>query len=462
MKTYTYFLGLVIFLFMHPAISQSIKLTNITSNLTLPTAIANAGDNSGRLFILEKAGTVEAWNGSSLTTFLDITGKVYSSDNETGLLGIAFHPSFETNGYFYLNYTAQVNNQLTTRISRFHVADGSTTADPASETIILSFAQPFSNHNGGALVFGDDGYLYIATGDGGSGGDPLGNGQNLETVLGKILRIDVDGGSPYSIPEDNPFVGVTDAIESIYAYGFRNPWRMTKDRQTGAIWIGDVGQFNREEIDILTAGANYGWNIMEGTTCYNATSCDKTGLTLPVYDFARSGGNCSVTGGYVYRGTNGTFTQGDYIFSDFCSGIIWSLTYDGNSAVVNTLLTTEYSISSFGENENGELYILDYSNGDLYLIEPIVTSMNKAENKSSLTVFPNPATNHFKVEIQDISKVISIQLFDIQGNKVKQFKNTQTSTPITLNCTNLTHGMYTLRVNYENGSSQSEQIIIKK
>ena len=246
-------------------------------------------------------------------------------------------------------------------------------ADPESEVIIMEVEQPYANHNAGQLAFGPDGYLYIALGDGGSAGDPLGNGQNLTTMLGSILRIDVSGLSgpgDYEIPADNPFVGIEGAREEIWAYGLRNPWRFSFDSETGLLWAGDVGQNSLEEIDIITKGANYGWNIMEGSQCYSpATSCNQSDLTLPVAEYDHSQG-CSVTGGYVYRGEQITSLQGYYIYGDYCSGNIWALAYDGSVVTENLLLVdSELSITSFGEDLAGNLYILDRQGGIYTLVE---------------------------------------------------------------------------------------------
>jgi glucose/arabinose dehydrogenase len=259
-------------------------------------------------------------------------------------------------------------------LSRFSLDQENTeVADPESEVIIMEVEQPYSNHNAGQLAFGPDGYLYVALGDGGSAGDPLGNGQNLTTLLGSILRIDVNGLSgpgDYGIPADNPFVGVEGAREEIWAYGLRNPWRFSFDLQTGLLWAGDVGQSSWEEIDIITKGANYGWNIMEGSHCYSpATGCNQSELTLPVVEYDHSQG-CSVTGGYVYRGDQIASFQGYYIYGDYCSGNIWALAYDGSVVTENILLVDSgLSITSFGEDLAGNLYILDRQGGVYTLVE---------------------------------------------------------------------------------------------
>ncbi len=336
-----------------------------------PVELMHAGDGSNRLFILEQRGLVKVFknetNVSQAETFLDISGRV-ASGGETGLLGIAFHPNFSTNGQLFVNYTRQQNGQLQTVISRFQSNERA--ADANSEEILLTFNQPYSNHNGGALLFGKDGFLYIATGDGGSGGDPQNNAQNLGTLLGKMLRIDVntkENGLNYGIPADNPFKSMTNARPEIYAYGLRNPWKVTEDRETGRFWIADVGQNAREEIDLLERGGNYGWRIAEGKECYNPNNnCDRTGLIEPIFDYGTSEGK-SVTGGYVYRGTKLPELKGQYIYGDYVSGNIWALQYNETtrSAANKLLLNLTGAVSSFGEDEAGELYLLNYRTGKI-------------------------------------------------------------------------------------------------
>jgi glucose/arabinose dehydrogenase len=286
--------------------------------------------------------------------------------NEEGLLGLAFDPDYSRNGYFYVYYSAAGPRR--TVLSRFNIRSGdSEIADPASELVLMEIDQPYSNHNGGQLAFGPDGYLYIGVGDGGSGGDPHGNGQNRNTLLGKILRIDVSNssaGEKYRIPADNPFTGMSSTRNEIWAFGLRNPWRFSFDRETGILWAADVGQNQWEEIDIITKGANYGWNIMEGTHCFAPTSnCDRTGLTLPVFEYEHSHG-CSITGGYVYRGTTLQSLIGFYIYGDFCSGKIWAMSFNNNTVEQNILLTdSSLDITSFGEDSAGNLYILSRQGG---------------------------------------------------------------------------------------------------
>lgn len=343
-------------------------------SFTKPVDLQSAHDGSGRLFVVEQEGMVRSFINnpevSETQLFLDIRDRVNDRGSEQGLLGLAFHPDFVNNGFFYVNYTAGSPDR--TVISRFKINSGNAEeADENSEFVILTFNQPFTNHNGGQLAFGPDGYLYIATGDGGSGGDPLNNGQDRSTLHGNILRIDVNPGAGrlnYTIPADNPFVGNSSNFrEEIYAYGFRNPWRMSFDPESGRLWTGDVGQNAFEEIDLVEKGGNYGWKIMEGGHCFpEEEPCQREGLILPVWDYAQQGNGRSVTGGYVYRGSNLTALQGLYVYGDFVSGRIWALAGDNPENAVNTLLAdTDLAISSFGTDEKNELLICAFD-GKIY------------------------------------------------------------------------------------------------
>ena len=346
----------------YTAASAAIQLSTVASGLNTPVYVTGAGDGTSRLFIVEQAGRIRILaNGALLATpFLDIRSRVRFG-GELGLLGLAFHPRYADNGRIFVNYTRSTTAGLETVIAEFTVPAGSPNQSAVdSERILLTYAQPYENHNGGMLAFGPDGYLYIASGDGGAGGDPQGNGQNLSTLLGKILRIDVDSATPYAIPPTNPFAA-SPGRDEIFAYGLRNPWRFSFDREGGRIFAGDVGQDALEEIDIITAGANYGWNRMEGTRCYSpATSCNRDGLTLPIHEYGRSAGT-SVTGGYVYRGSAVPSLYGKYVYGDFVSGRIWALSEMGSGGWRNEeLLDSPLNISSFGEDERGELYVVDY------------------------------------------------------------------------------------------------------
>ena len=348
-----------------PSFPSSLTLTQVATGLDNPVAVVNAGDGSDRLFVVEKEGVIKiVRNGVvSATPFLDITGLVNSAGSEQGLLGLAFSPDFATNRSFYVNYTNNTGVGNTV-VARYTAGSNPELADPASGTEILSIVQPFTNHNGGQLAFGPDGFLYIGTGDGGGEGDPQGNGQKTTTLLGKILRIDVSGPAPYAIPAGNH-------SEEIWALGLRNPWRFSFDRSTGDFYLADVGQAQVEEIDFQSAatgaGANYGWNLMEGSRCFDNPGCSSTGLTLPVAEYLHADGNCSVTGGHVYRGANQDL-QGIYLYGDFCSGRIWGLRKNGASWANQLLTDTTFSISTFGQDEAGEVYLADYTAGNLYRI----------------------------------------------------------------------------------------------
>jgi len=348
-----------------------VELRTIVGGLDTPVGIANANDGSGRLFILEKIGRIRIVQGGSLLPepFLDITDRVNAGGSEQGLLGLAFHPDYPRNGHFFVNYT---DHRGDTVISRFSVTSDPNRADPATETVILTLDQPAGNHNGGHLLFGPDGYLYIGTGDGGGAGDQFGNGQNGQTLLGAMLRLDVDGGRPYAIPPDNPFRGNPAVRDEIWAIGLRNPWRYSFDRLTGDLYIADVGQNRYEEVDFQRAGSpggqNYGWPIMEGSHCYPEDQpCDRTGLTLPVVEYDHSQG-CSVTGGYVYRGREFPILTGIYLFGDYCTGRIWGLANRNGTWQVAELGQFRVALSSFGEDEAGEVYLLDMGRGEMFQI----------------------------------------------------------------------------------------------
>ena len=337
----------------------------VSSGLNAPVGLENAGDGSGRLFALEQAGVIRIIQNGTLVEvpFLDIRNRVGSRASEQGLLGLAFHPRYTENGFFFLNYT---DGNGDTVIARFRVSsDDPNRADADSETRLLHIPQPFGNHNGGVTEFGPDGYLYLGLGDGGSGGDPQNNAQSLDTLLGKLLRIDVAGGETYAIPPDNPFAGGGGRPE-IWAYGLRNPWRFSFDHQTGDLYIADVGQSAWEEINFQPAasqgGENYGWNIMEGFECFRSSDCNTTGLVMPVVTYpTRGDGNCSVTGGYVYRGSLPEW-QGVYIFGDYCSGRVWGLLQNEIGEWEHAVLFQNVArITSFGEDELGEIYIVDHS-----------------------------------------------------------------------------------------------------
>jgi len=338
----------------------------VAEGFSNPLLLTNAGDGSQRLFVLSQVGTI--WiidDGQVLPDpFLDIRNTVNSRSNEQGLLGLAFHPNYEENGFFYVNYTFDSGD---TKISRFQVSADPNLADAGTESLLLQVEQPYNNHNGGHIEFGPDGFLYISLGDGGSGGDPDGNGQSTDTLLGSLLRIDVDSDTPYAIPADNPFVDGSGRPE-IWAYGLRNPWRFTFDSLTGDIYIADVGQNIWEEIDFLPSsspsGANFGWNYLEGFHIYEGTLPESLNPIPPIWEYDHSNGRCSVTGGVVYRGALMPAWQGVYLFGDFCSGEVFALAQDSSGQWQHELVySLPELITSFGVDEQGEIYLLGRDGG---------------------------------------------------------------------------------------------------
>jgi len=340
-----------------------------------PVDIQNAGDGSGRLFVVEQTGRIQVLQaGSPLSeVFLDITDRIGSRGSEQGLLGMAFHPKYPENGYFYVNYTDLRGDTV---IARFQVlATDVNRAEPESELVLMQVPQPYANHNGGAMVFGPDGYLYIGLGDGGSGGDPQNHAQSADTWLGKILRIDVDHGDPYAVPADNPFSSSGGRAE-IWAIGLRNPWRMSFDRLTGDLYIGDVGQNQWEEIDFLPAerirqeagsqAFNFGWRYYEGNHAFTGTAPQNLALIPPVAEYSHQYG-CSVTGGVVYRGAELPAWQGIYLYGDYCSGMVWGLWRKllGGGWENRLLFDNLGQITTFGEDDRGEIYLADH-NGLIY------------------------------------------------------------------------------------------------
>ena len=363
----------------------TVELELLTSNLDRPSVITNAGDHSGRLFIAELTGAIRiVTSGGTLLPqpFLDLDAQSACCD-EQGVLGIAFHPDYESNGTFFVHYS---DTNGDTVLSRFSVSGDPNVADIASELQLLTLTQPFWNHNGGQIEFGPDGYLYIGLGDGGSGGDPGDRAQNTGVLFGKLLRIDIDNQDPplnYAIPADNPFVGVSGAAEEIWAYGLRNPWRFSFDRLTGDLFIGDVGQGAWEEIDLQPAssagGENWGWRCYEGNTPFNSAGCGPAGdYEFPIVAYPHGTGDCSVNGGYRYRGFNYPNLYGTYIYGDYCSGKIWGATFNGATWDTGELADMTSSQSTFGQSEHGELYVAAYSpfpNGAVYhIVDTSVTA----------------------------------------------------------------------------------------
>ena len=426
----------LIFICYNSSFSQSVLLESFGPSFNSPVEIKNAGDE--RLFVVEKSGKIKILNqnGSvNSTPFLDIEDRVSTNANERGLLGLAFHPNYPENPFFFVNYT---NNSGATTISKFSVSANQDIAND-SETILLEINQPYANHNGGCINFGPDGNLYIGMGDGGSGGDPQNFSQNTESLLGKMLRINVNSGA-YSIPENNPFG------DEIWSVGLRNPWKFSFDSLNGDLWIADVGQNEYEEINMVQnnpANINYGWRCYEGNEPYNLSGCPEEGLTFPVstYSHYTSGDfKCSITGGYVYRGNQISGLNGVYFFADYCSGEIGLLSKNENDEWDMSLAFPNINGSwvSFGEDINGELYIASI-NGGVYKIIDAALSNNEIDS-DTLNYFPNPFEDYIQI---NSGRPINIELYDLSGRKLKEFKNYNIEI---LDLSFLSKGTYILKV----------------
>jgi glucose/arabinose dehydrogenase len=403
-------------------------------NFDNPIGIYHSGDNTNRIFILEQEGIIKVFNNDASATnveiFLDITSIVDQDGGytEEGLLGLAFHPNYNENGYFFVNYTS--HNPRRNVIARYNVsANNPNQADEESSFIILEVNQPYTNHNGGQLSFGPDAYLYIIFGDGGSAGDPHNNGQNLTTLLGSLIRIDVDnptGELNYGIPPDNPFIAPLAARDEIYAYGLRNMWRFSWDFETGLLWGADVGQNAYEEIDIIYSGLNYGWNTMEGNHCFPIGSdCNTEGLELPIWEYELYVNDvCSITGGYVYRGNDLNGLIGKYIYGDWCTGDIWALTYESDNNIINQhLLTTGINITTFGLDQFNELLFCggnqifkitsdfgDLNDDSTINVLDIIILVNHILNPATIELDGSDINDDGEVNILDIVYLVSIIL----------------------------------------------------
>ncbi|MEZ4802899.1 MAG: PQQ-dependent sugar dehydrogenase [Gelidibacter sp.] len=464
-----YFYSILLGFFCSAFYAQEIELEVFASGFNNPINIKNAGD--GRLFVVEQAGLIQIINADgsrNSTPFLNINPIVVNGGGERGLLGLAFHPNYSSNGYFYVNY---INNSGNTVISRFsRSADDPDMADSTSELQLLTYTQPFPNHNGGDMAFGADGYLYISSGDGGDAGDPGDRAQSLTTLLGKLLRIDVDNtsnGNNYAIPSDNPFFGSTTEMQEIWAYGLRNPWRFSFDRVTNDLWIADVGQNVREEINMVAstlAGANYGWRCYEGNSAYNQSgNCPAANtLTFPIAQYTHNNSGlfkCSITGGYRYRGTNQPSLTGLYFFADYCSDEIGMLEESGgNWTMTFTAPFTGNGWTTFGEDSNGEIYIAGIDSGTVYkIIEP---DLSVGENDIfEVTMFPNPAENQIMLDISESTLVIkSINIYSIQGKLISS--NTDFAQQhITVSTKSLSSGLYFVEVANSKGNSIIKKLI---
>jgi glucose/arabinose dehydrogenase len=443
--------------------SQDIYTILFADGFSNPVEMQNVGDD--RLFIVEKRGVIEILQldgTTNPTPFLDIQSIVLTPGgnyDERGLLGLAFHPDYINNGYFYVNY---IDNFGNTQISRFSVSTSDPSiADPDSEFQILEVEQPYINHNGGCLRFGPEGYLYIGLGDGGSAGDPENRSQNLQTLLGKMLRIDIDnteGSTNYAVPSNNPFVGDPNALDEIWSYGLRNPWRFSFDSETDELWIGDVGQGSIEEIDRAAAtvsGQNYGWRCYEGTQEYNTSGCpNQSELTFPVAEYSHSGGNCSITGGYVYRGEIYENFLGIYFYADFCSGEIGTIDQSNNQINHGPF---NGSWVSFGEDKNKELYIID-NFGSIYKIEGNILSTTDF-NINTVSIYPNPASNNLNVKSSNNSIIKNISIYDLKGS-IALTKNISGLTETNISINSLQSGIYMVKVTSAKGISIIKKLIV--
>lgn len=439
--------------------SQNIELELFATGFSSPVSIRHAGDS--RLFVVEKGGVIKILNSDGTTNptpFLDIDAQV-SSGGERGLLALAFHPDYTTNGFFYVNY---INNSGDTVISRF-TRSSTNTADSNSELELMTIPQPYSNHNGGDLHFGPtDGYLYISTGDGGSGGDPGNRSQNLEELLGKMLRIDVDNtanGENYAIPTDNPFVGNANALDEIWAYGLRNPWRFSFDAITNEMWIGDVGQNSTEEVNRVTVspvGYNFGWRCYEGSDPFNTTGCPPMEtLTFPVAEYPIPPCFCSVAGGQVYRGSVYSDIYGVYIFATTGDGTI--STVDASNNLINHGNYDDGSWVSFGEDINKEMYIVDI-NGSIHRVQGTVLSVPEFEEQN-ISISPNPASKNLNINTEN-SFISSISIIDLKGSMYFSEQNIFLSEK-NIDISSLSKGFYFVKVKIGNSSEIVKKLIVK-
>lgn len=446
-----------------------IDIESFGTGLNSPVSIKNAGDS--RLFVVEQDGYIQILNADgtkNTTPFLDIEDLVIdiSSGDERGFLGLAFHPDYSANGFFYVNY---INLSGNTVISRFSVSANSEIADDTSELIILTYTQPYPNHNGGDLNFGSDGYLYISSGDGGDFGDPDDNSQNLGNLLGKILRIDVNnisGGNNYAIPSGNPFISNGAAADEIWTYGLRNPWKFSFDTLNDNLWIADVGSQNIEEINMIsntTSATNFGWPCYEGNSEFDLTDCPPMNtMTFPVAEYTHTtSGNfkCSITGGYVHRGTINTTLNGYYFFADYCSNEIGSFDFDGGD---NTIYYSDKfggnSWTTFGEDINGELYIAGGTSGNIYKIIPGNLSNNEFET-SQIKMYPNPANNYVNLNFENISLPKEINILDINGKLIKTY-NQFSSNSIQLSTKSFSKGLYLLQISNNQGNIIYKKLVL--
>ena len=444
-----------------------VAIESFGTGFNSPVSMKNAGDS--RLFIVEQLGYIQILNADGTkneTPFLDIESLVTDNIDERGFLGLAFHPNYVSNGYFFVNY---INPSDETVISRFTVSDSPDIADDTTEQILLTFTQPLPNHNGGDMHFGADGYLYISSGDGGGFGDPNDNSQDLGNLFGTVLRIDIDntsGGNNYAIPADNPFVSNGAASDEIWAYGLRNPWKFSFDSFNNNLWIADVGSQTIEEINMIsssTSGTNFGWPCYEGSSEYDLTDCPAMNtLTFPIAQYTHnSSGNfkCSITGGYVHRGSINTDFNGYYFFADYCSNEIGTLDFDGGDFTINySDQFGENNWTAFGEDINGELYISGVNSGVIYKIIPGLLSTNEFDAKS-VKMYPNPTKNIVNFELTNTTLASEIAVFDIHGKLIKTY-NEFSNNSIILSTENLSKGMYLIRISNNKGNNIYKKLVI--
>lgn len=454
--------------------AQDISLESFASGFSSPVNVKHAGDD--RLFVVERAGVIKILNANGTVNpvpFLNIDGRVINNGGEQGLLALAFHPDYATNGFFFVNY---IDNSGDTVISRF-TRSSANLADENSEVVLLNIPQPFSNHNGGDMHFGpNDGYLYISTGDGGSGGDPGNRAQNLNQFLGKILRLDVnvtqaqiDVGTTYLIPADNPFVSDSGALDEIWASGLRNPWKFSFDSANGDLWIADVGQSNREEINRVastsTGGENYGWKCFEGTSTFsNVAGCSTITHTPPVaeYDYGGSPFRCSITGGYRYRGTTQTGLQGLYFFGDYCSDEIGVVEETGPGTYTLSFLQqfSNDGWSAFAEDINGEIYVVGIISGTIYKIRDANLSVDE-QSLSAIKMYPNPTKDLLTFDLLNTSNQISeIRIHDVQGKLIQTLTNFEEQL-VTISTKSLTSGLYIVKIMNSEGNSSIRKLIVE-
>jgi len=436
--------------------AQSINIEEFATGFTAPVEITHANDN--RMFVVQQNGMIRIVqpNGSiNATNFLNISSKI-TYGGERGLLGLAFHPQYSTNGYFFVYYN-DTNGNIT--VARYTRSSNPDVADATTEKIVLNLPKPFDNHNGGSIHFAPDGYLWIVTGDGGSGGDPNNNAQNKNSLLGKMLRLDINSTGPYNIPPDNPFVGV-DGADEVWAYGLRNAWKFNFDTTSGNVMIADVGQGQIEEINrqpMSQAGLNYGWRCYEGNTPYNTTGCPSTStMTFPIAAYNHTGGKCSITGGYIYRGTQYTALQGRYIFADYCSTQIGILNPD--DSITWTAAFSGNNFSTFGINNQNELFVASVNNGKIFKITSGTLATQENNLSTQIKIYPNPASK--KVFIDGVKdKNTSVELFSSDGKIVIESQKIGNDNSIDIS--GIPSGVYFITINSEKLKSYSQKLIIQ-